>query len=288
MNLLENIIKDEWNKKNSENILFYSPETLKKRTIHSGYTPLYLIHNSIRDVYDRLSSDHSKHQVQLCPFCGILDNEILKICDDKLRILGNKFACMQYQSIVVPQEHIEILTEEYLNYIITFAFQHPTLTFLYNADNAGKAVKHCYWLMSFYEYEPLREPFDKATLLYSSKDFSILKREIPSYRVEFEVSDKENIVNLIMKTVSFVENKNFNLFIYANRIYFIPRENIETPDGFNQHRFGGMEMIGYFIMKSKKDFESVDSQKLLTGINQISYNKSNQEKFESYILSLIK
>lgn len=38
--------------------------------------------------------------------------------------------------------------------------------------------------------------------------------------------------DLIYKLISYFSHKNFNLFIHSSHVYFIPREDIEIPDGF--------------------------------------------------------
>ena len=64
---------------------------------------------------------------------------------------------------------------------------------------------------------------------------------------------------ILYQLVSYMEQINFNIFVFSNRVYFIPRENIEIPAGYENHRFGGLEMIGYFIMKSLAALEAAES-----------------------------
>lgn len=73
------------------------------------------------------------------------------------------------------------------------------------------------------------------------------------------------------------------MFLFSNRAYFIPRENIEIPDGFENHRFGGLEMIGYFIMKSMDALETADPTKLFSAIRQISYQPAHQQSLETFL-----
>lgn len=83
-------------------------------------------------------------------------------------------------------------------------------------------------------------------------------------------------------------HKNYNIFIYNGAVHFIPREDKEIPDGFGNHRFGGLEMIGTFIMKSEDEYNSVDPDKLLQGISQINFTAKNRKNIELFLISGLK
>lgn len=277
-------LKEKWNNKNSQGIILFRADTLNIRTLLHKNITLHLVHNSSRDLYDNSPRNLQTSEKEMCPFCGELDNELFSTHDGRFRILGNKFACMQYQSLLVPIRHQEVLNLETLQWVLEFAFAHPEIVLLYNSANAGKTVSHFYWLMSFYPYETLVNSDYRGIEIYKAENISIFRRLIPSYALEIQIKDSGKVVGLLFKLIEFMAHKNYNLFIYNNTVFFIPRENKDIPEGFGNHRFGGLEMIGTFIMKSITEYLSADPEKLLSGISQINYKEENQKKIETFLL----
>jgi len=281
-------LKERWDDKNKQGIILFRSDTLKTKTITQGNVMLQLVHNSSRDVYDKSVPKSAPPQKKTCPFCGELDNELLTIAKQNLRILGNKFACMQYQCLLVPLQHQETLTQENLKGILEFAFNNPEIVFLYNSPNAGKTVPHLYWLMSFHPYQNLTDDVCQGERIHKTDNITISRRFIPSYSLEIKSADWHQISELLYKLIEFMGHKNYNIFIYNGAVHFIPREDKEIPDGFGNHRFGGLEMIGTFIMKSEDEYNSVDPDKLLQGISQINFTAKNRKNIELFLISGLK
>jgi hypothetical protein len=285
---LETEIKIRWDLKNTEGNILYKLETLKTRELNYEDFTIHLIHNSCRDVYDKISKNISHHKNEDCPFCGNSELELKKTSDQFFRILGNRFACIQYQSILVPVVHQEVITQDFLKVSLEFSKNHPQLTLMYNAAQAGRTVSHLYWIISFQEYKILTQPGIKHFSLCEINGTLIQTRKIPTYMIEFDLKDITSTADLLYTIISHLSHKNFNMFLHLNRVYFIPRENIEVPNGFHDHRFGGLEMIGYFIMKSEEEFKSMDTKKVIRGMEQIALRAENQERLEKYLISLSK
>ena len=282
---LEELIQRRWDQSNAEGLIVYSAETLRTRTIIHQDIPLYLIYNSSRDVYDRSQKSIDRPAGAQSPFSDGSNPELARTEDQTFKILGNRFACVRHQSILVPIETQEIITLVFLKKTLHFSIQHPQLTLLYNAINAGKTVPYQYWLLSFQNYETLIHPPNLYKLEGKIHGISLYKRETPCYMIAFDISENiETVSEILFKLINFMEHKNFNMFVFSNRVYFIPRENLEIPAGFENHRFGGLEMIGYFVLKSAEAFESADPIDLIDGIHQISYKQAHQHHLEKYLL----
>ena len=282
----ENEIRQQWDYWNNEGVILYQYETLTTRKIEYGDIELHLIHNACRDVYDRSTKAIDKPGSKKKPFADGSNPELAQTENNKFKIVGNRFACMQYQSVLVPVIEQTELNHQFLNASIQFALGHPNITLMYNSLGAGKTVPNQYWLLSFHQYETLDPKQPVYQSLGSVKGHHFYKRQEPCYMVVFDIENKlSQATEVLHHLISYVEQKNFNVFIFSNRIYFIPREDIEIPDGFENHRFGGLEMIGYFIMKSLDLLEAAKPEPLLKGIQQISFQEENQLKFEDFLLN---
>jgi hypothetical protein len=278
-------IQTEWDYWNRSGVILYRSDTLTTKNVSYSGKNCYLIHNACRDVYDQSKKIIEKPRDKKQPFTDNSNPELTKTPDKYFKILGNKFACMQYQSILVPTMTQENITPKFLAHSLSFAYQNPSLTVMYNALNAGKTVPHQYWLVSFSEYKTLKKPDAYYKPLGKVSDHQIWKTDDPCYLITFEIDENvSKTVELLFSLTQYMQSKSFNIFLFANRVYFIPRENVEIPVGFEEHRFGGLEMIGYFIMKSLTALENANPEKLLSGIQQITYQVKNQELLESYLL----
>ena len=278
-------IREQWDFWNSEGAILYRPDTLTTRSVIQEGVKLHLIHNACRDVYDRSLKSIDKPIGNKTPFSDGTNPELARTADQQFKVLGNRFACMQYQSILAPVETQETLTSSFLGISLQFACANPELTLMYNAINAGKTVPHQYWLLSFSAYETLKRPLGTYQLLGMVSGLALYKCDVPCYMITFDISEDTAVaVEILCRLIGFMEQKNFNLFLFSNRAYFIPREDVEIPTGFENHRFGGLEMIGYFIMKSVETLESADPAMLLDGIRQISYDQTNQRRLERHLL----
>lgn len=283
-NLVDQIRK-QWDQRNAEGAILYSADTLQMRTIRHKEAVLHLIHNACRDVYDRSPRSIDKPVGAQGPFSDGSNPELVRTDDRWFKVLGNRFACMQYQSILVPIETQAVLTPSFLEASLRFAIKHPALTLMYNAINAGKTIPHQFWLLSLHTYKTLEQALRGNRPLGIVRGLLLQKREAPCYMITFDIrGDSEVAADILYKLTCFMDHRDFNVFIFANHIYFIPRESIEVPVGFENHRFGGLEMIGYFVMKSAEALESADPVVLLGGIRQISYRPANQDRLERYLL----
>jgi hypothetical protein len=109
----------------------------------------------------------------------------------------------------------------------------------------------------------------------------VARRKTPCYLIAFDFSNRvATAARFLFRLSEYLEFKNFNIFLHANRAFFIPRRNIETPTGFDGHRFGGLEMIGYFVMKSAESLMTADPAKLIGGIREIAFGPEEQREFE--------
>ena len=96
------------------------------------------MHAEMSMIGDRKSIDKVVKENK--PFADGSNPELLRTADEQFKIIGNRFACMQYQSVLVPVETQNMITIQFLKASLRFAVDHPHLTLMYNALNAGKTV----------------------------------------------------------------------------------------------------------------------------------------------------
>lgn len=282
--IFEGLIRTRWDQANAAGKILYRSDTLTTQTIEQGGITLHLLHNACRDAYDQSTKSIDKPASRTVPFYDGFNPELARTADGRFKILGNKFACQQYQCILVPTEPQEVLTAEFLGTSLRLATEHPFLTFIYNALNAGKTVPQQYWLVSFHAYHPFDGFEAHLSLLGTVHGILVQKRDVPCYMLTLPLSgDIQSATAILMRLVDYMQAKSFNLFLYGNHAFFIPREDVEIPVGFENHRFGGLEMIGCFVMKSAGALQSVDPDVLLQGIREISYQPASQKRLETYL-----
>lgn len=280
---LEQLIKQRWDQANAEGKILYRVDTLTTRSIeHEGIT-LQLVHNGCRDLYDHSTKSIDKPVSNATPFYDVSSVELARTADGCFKVLGNTFACIQYQCILAPSEPQHSLTTDFLKSSLRFASEHPSLTLMYNAINAGKTVPQQYWLLSFHRYDIFHNVDKNSYDLGMIQGIPVTKHDIPCYMLTLPFSDNiHSMAILLFRLSNYVEFKNFNLFLYDNKAFFIPRENMEIPMGFPNHRFGGLEMIGCFVMKSIEALQIADPITLFNAIQEISYKPLKQSKFEAH------
>lgn len=282
---LQTRIQGEWDRYNQDGVILYREDTLSVRRAQHDKVELMLIHNACRDVYDRSQKSIDRPAGTAVPFADGSNPELATTDDDRFKILGNRFACMQYQSVLTPVKPLTDISVDFFVQSLKFAKEYPELTLMYNAINAGKTVPNQYWLLSFHAYEALAAPTDSDQLIGYIDGRPIRKRMKPCYLVTFQIGDQiESSAGILFKMVMYLGEKNFNIFLFNDRVFFIPREDVEIPTGFGNHRFGGLEMIGFFVMKSVEMLRSANPAQLVDGIREISYGERNQARFEEFLL----
>lgn len=274
-------LKYAWDEANARGDITFRADTLREKQLAYSGLIFDVIQNSTRDVYDRAARLPAPPAGD-CPFCGDLNPVLAQTSDGFFRVLGNRFACIRYQCILVAAEHQTNLDEQSITHAVGFALSHPELTLLHNSPHAGQAVPHTAWLLSVKHYDALdRHPEDLA-VIGSRAGIMIQRRTRPAYRIEFDLpGDAAAGASILASLAARTNHRNFNIILSRRRAYFIPREPVEVPAGFDGHRFGGLEMIGYFVMKSESDFHNADARRLAGGIAEISLLPSHRAEFEA-------
>jgi len=281
----EDLLKTKWNEANESGQITYRADTLSTRRLEHEGTALHLIHNACRDAYDRSVKAIDRPAAQAKPFAGGSNPELAETNDGRFKVVGNRFACVQYQCILVPKEPVEELTEEFLAASLEFAAAHPTLTLMYNALGAGKTVPQQFWLLSFAHYDLLADFMTGGEPAGTFQGLDLVRRKEPCYAVGFDFGGRVGDATLLLSRLNQqVGGKNFNMFLFNRRAAFIPRRPIETPTGFEGHRFGGLEMLGHFIMKSFEALDQADASQLLAGIREIGLKPEEQARFEAEMI----
>jgi hypothetical protein len=199
-------------------------------------------------------------------------------------VLGNRFACVRHQCLLVPTEPTAELTEDFLAASLRFAAEHPDLTLLYNALGAGKTVPHAFWLLSVARYAPLADPGAGAEPAGRAHGLALGRWRQPCYALTFRFAERDGAAAaLLARLAAFLDGRHFNLFLHAGHAVVIPRAPVEVPPGFGTHRFGGLEMIGCFVMKSAEALAAADPAALHAGIAAVSYPPEHQAALEAFL-----
>lgn len=284
-NSLEERIKAAWDRENAAGVIRFRGDTLRLRTIRQDGLELTLIHNACRDEYDR-----RVHQLPASGRAALQESdnpELARSADGYFTILGNRFACLRYQCLLVPVVLTPELSLEFFTRSLRFAAAHPGLTLMYNAVNAGKTMPGQYWLLSFHPVANLGPGPHPPGTVARIQGLHLARRQSPCYLLQFRFEAKlEQAARILMTLVDYMEGRNFNIFLAQYQAFFIPRQDLEIPAGFDGHRFGGLEMLGTFVMKSAVALEEADTGQLLQGIRQITYSAEKQKQLEAYLQTL--
>jgi hypothetical protein len=285
---LEQLIRDAWDEANAAGQIMFRSDTLTTKDLAHEGASFHLIHNACRDTYDRSAKAIDRPSAPAKPFADGSNPELARTEDGWFNVVGNRFACVRYQCVLVPVEPLEELTAEFLDAGLRFAEAHPQLTLMYNGLGAGKTVPAQFWLLSFARYDALVDFSQGCELLGKADGFDVFKRREPCYALRFNFAGRtRDAASLLLRLAERLGGRNFNMFLYDQHVVFIPRENVEIPSGFENHRFGGLEMLGCFIMKSVDALDSADPAILLRGIREIGYAPANQDQLEAFIRGLV-
>lgn len=284
---LEERIKAAWDRENAAGVILYRGDTLRLRTITSDGMELHLIHNACRDGYDRSAKPLDQSNGAVPAGDSGADPELARSEEGNFIILGNRFACLRFQCLLRPAVLTPELSRDFFAASLRFAGAHPALTLMYNGVNAGKTMPGQYWLLSFHTYDSLANGNHRNGTVAHIRGLLLERRQSPCYLLRFRFEENvEKAARILMALVKFMEGRNFNIFLARHQAYFIPREDLEIPDGFDHHRFGGLEMLGTFVMKSAAALEEADGAHLVQGIRQVSYGAGKQHRLEAYVQTL--
>lgn len=281
---LEACIRDQWDEANSAGQILFRFDTLTTKDVLYQGTRFHLIHNACRDVYDKGTKAIDKPAAPARPFADGSNPELAVTEDGWFRVVGNRFACVRYQCVLVPVQPLEEFTAGFLEAALRLAESHPSLTLMYNALGAGKTVPAQFWLLSFAQYDALVNLPTGCQMLCTSHSLDVFARREPCYALQFDFGGKiRESAAVLLSLAEYMGGRNFNIFLYDRHAVFIPRESIEIPSGFEGHRFGGLEMVGCFVMKSLDALQSADPAALLRGIHEIGYSPDNRQKLEDFL-----
>ena len=124
-------IQENWDKWNLEGTILYREDTLSTRELSHNNTKIHLLHNACRDVYDRMPKSIDLKGRHEKPFNNGSNPEIARSKDGYFKVLGNRFACMQYQSVLVPLEEQQDLSIPFFRAAINITRECPQLTLIY-------------------------------------------------------------------------------------------------------------------------------------------------------------
>lgn len=272
-------IQNNWDKANGNGDILYRDDTLTEKDVPYGDITFHLIHNECRDAHDQTLK-------KAAPVKEV-NPEVARTEDGWFKIEGRRVSCMRYQSALVPVEPLDELTEPFLEALCRFALEHPSLTLMYNGLGAGKTVLAQFCLVSFSRYDALVGFNDQSEPLCRARGFEIARRLEPCYALSFKFTgEASKAAVLLFRLAKYMEERNFNFFLFDETAFFIPRENVEIPTGFDNHRFGGLEMLGCFVMKSVQALHSADPEKMLRGIREISLKPERQSGLEAFLSKL--
>jgi hypothetical protein len=280
-------LKEAWDHAAAEGRILHRTDTLTTRTIEANGTTLVLLHNACRDEYDRTVQARGVG-ADLPSLTRTDDPELLRV-DETFVVRGNRFACVRYQSIMSPIEPITEVTQGFIRTSLDFANRHPGLMLMYNALGAGKTVSNQFWLLSLRAYDNLLRLLRQASAVAGLEHTATQISHEPCYTLNFATEpDVDLAATLIHELIAYMGNRNFNIFLHDKRAVFIPREDVEVPPGFGTHRFGGLEMIGCFVMKSADALQLADGPRLVDGIHAIRYRPEHQAVLEPWLHSRLR
>jgi hypothetical protein len=274
-----------WDQAAAAGRILHTSETLTVRTVPAGSQTLKLLYNSCRDAYDRRLREQGETRA-LPALPQTQDPELLRTAEGFV-VRGNRFACVRYQSLLAPAEPLDDMTPAFIAASLAFAQRHPALTLMYNALGAGKTVASQFWLLSVSPYENLRQLLHRAQPRgIADGGVPVSVAHEPCYAITFDVQTRPDAAAALLHALaSSMGKRQFNIFLHEHQAVFIPREPIEVPAGFEHHRFGGLEMIGCFVMKSADALNAADADHLSAGIRQISYSRPRQERLEAWLVA---
>ena len=122
----EDLVKSRWDEANASGHILFRADTLSVRQVLHDGVPFHLLHNACRDVYDRSPKAVDRPVSPATPFSDGSNPELAQTPDGRFKVLGNRFACLRYQSILVPVETTEVLTEDFIAASLCFAPTTPS------------------------------------------------------------------------------------------------------------------------------------------------------------------
>jgi hypothetical protein len=238
------LIKKAWDQANVSGEILWRADTLQMRQVDVEGIKVEIIYNSVRDAYDGSVKTIDLPQVLDDPFAH---NPLLAETE-AFKLYGNPFSCMQYQCILVPRDVNKPLGSALIRDFTAVAEAMPELRILYNGLGAGKTVPNEFTLMSLHDYPGL---FIKATRSVLSRAEVGIVSAGGAYRLVFPL-DPELLWTLCDA------GHPFNFLLHDGLVTFIPRKPIEAPLE-PSYRFGGLEMIGTFVVKSREQFDAANA-----------------------------
>jgi len=258
-------IKRAWDEANRVGEILWRADTLMTKAVAHRGLQMEVVYNSVRDSYDKSVKAIDRPSAPDDPFAH---NPLLAE-SEVFRLYGNPYSCMRYQFILVPKLTRTSLSVEFISELVAMARVMPSLRVLYNGRGAGKTIPQEFGLVSLHDYPGLSVPPGRT--LACRPSVSIVTAA-GVYRLVFPLDHE------LLWAMCRIGHP-FDFILHDGRATFIPRKPIESPVD-PSHRFGGLEMIGTFIVKSREQFHSADVGALWEGVVSISLDDLERQSLE--------
>ena len=265
-------MKRAWDQANVRGEILWRADTLRTRTVNLDGVPVEIVHNAVRDAYDLSPKTIDRAQAPDDPFA----HNPLLLETKAFKFYGNPFSCMQYQCILVPHDTRTPLNLDFVHNLVAVAQAKPELRILYNGLGAGKTVPHEFALLSLHHYpglavEPSRDlPSHPAVGIVTSGG---------TYRFVFPLDHQ------LLWTLCAAQHP-FDFILHDGLATFIPRKPIEAPLE-KSYRFGGLEMIGTFIVKSREQFDTAEPSTLWQAAVSVCLDEMERSGLEQWLAQQI-
>lgn len=262
-------MKDAWDAANNSGRIFWRADTLQIRCVYVDGLGVEIVYNSVRDAYDRSVKAIDRPQTSDDAF----SHNPLLLETEAFKLYGNPFSCMRYQCILVPHDAKTPLGLSFIGDLIAVAEAMPELRLLYNGLGAGKTVPQEFALISLHDYPGLlAKPIRNLSV---RPDIGVVAAG-GAYRFVLPLNPE------LLWTLCECGHP-FDFLLHDGLVTFIPRKPVETPLE-PSYRFGGLEMIGTFIVKSQEQFDTADASRLWHAAVSVCLDETERAAMESQIV----
>ena len=270
-----------WDTLVAEKKLPFKPDMVETRTLtpESNKIPFLLVLNEGRtQYYKEKAPSQNKKGCSLCEeFTLNFGVTGLKTMD----VVRYEYPCLPYQFILAVNEHTTKIHQANLVEIQVYAQQTGFVLYYHKSKDSALLTSH-FHIRSLYRPDLSFFTTITATQLVESSDVRIeqLNYNVFGFRLS---GNKENVAEIVY-TLFTGDQYPLSLVFWDQYVYLFPRDERVVPPNFGEWTFGALEIIGIFICRDRKTYQTLTYDTLEEALTVISLK--DPEKQQQIVSSL--
>lgn len=196
-----------------------------------------------------------------CMLCNTIEPENKIVNGQFLKYAVNIFPYFEKHIVAFSKEHTGLASGDQLRELFDI-LQITNHAFFLNLVGAGASINDHIHYQGIIADFPIDKKKGKIVCESKENDFAIERIEWPAYILRFSWNSPAGMEKTITTLITYHESeKPFNLILFKDRIYFIPRSNVYSEIVPNW-KIAAAEVGGLFVTKFEEVFKNMNYEKL--------------------------